>query len=255
LEQRVIDRTLKIESIQKELVRKEKLATLGQLTATVSHEIRNPLGTIRSSIFAIDEKIRGKGLKVERALDRIERNVIRCDKIIEELFDYARAKEAILIPTQVDPWLGDLLNGYSVPEKIQLKKHLNSKAKAMLDSEKFRRCIINLMDNACQAMNDDNHDENKFNGSTNDNHLTIKSCIFKNRLEIRISDSGPGVPKEELQKIFEPLFSTKNFGLGLGLPIVKQIMEQHKGGFKIMNNKKNNGATAIIWLPVFKTSG
>jgi signal transduction histidine kinase len=103
--------------------------------------------------------------------------------------------------------------------------------------------VINLLDNACQAIVGTEAPE------TFPHTITIRSRQDGNRVEIRISDTGPGIPEEAFAQIFEPLYSTKSFGVGLGLPIVRQIIEQHGGGIELKNNPEH-GATALFWLPL-----
>ncbi|PON09967.1 hypothetical protein C2W62_52625, partial [Candidatus Entotheonella serta] len=105
LEQRVIERTAELKAAQQDLLRQNRLATLGQLMATVSHELRNPLATLRMSFYHIERKAREQRLGVERALERIDRNITRCDHIISELLDYTRMPPLNLQCLELDAWL------------------------------------------------------------------------------------------------------------------------------------------------------
>ena len=239
----------RLDAAQHELLRSERLATLGQLTATVSHELRNPLGTIRTSIYTIAAKIRNRGLGLEPALDRMERNIGRCDAIIGELLDYARIQELSLQPIAIDPWLAAVLDEQSLPEGVVLQRALKSGATLPVDEERMRRVLVNVLDNACDAVSENQEDD----PDTRDRIVMVESRILGNRLEIIVGDSGPGIPGEILPKVFEPLYSTKNFGVGLGLATVKQIIEQHGGGVTI-TNKFGGGAEVNLWLPLKKES-
>lgn len=243
LEELVAQRTEALEKAQKELVRKERLATLGQLIATVSHELRNPLGTVRGSVFIISQRLLGKDLGVERALDRAERNIVRCDRIIEDLLDYTRTQELDLQPVILDRWLEGALEEYLFPVDIEVKVRLGAGIEVHIEVERLRRCLINLLNNAVDAMK-----TKKGEQPPRPKKLEILSAITADRVEIRVTDSGKGIPKENLEKIFEPLFSTKSFGVGLGLPTVMQIMEQHGGGMEI-TSEMDVGTTAVLWLP------
>ncbi|MGC8491801.1 MAG: sensor histidine kinase [Syntrophobacteraceae bacterium] len=246
LQKELKERSEELEAAQEELIRKERLAVLGQLIATVSHELRNPLGTIRSSVFSLGEKLRDRGLGVERILDRADRNVLRCDRIIEELLDYTRTRNPILETTALDQWLEEFLRETAIPEGIILRKDLRSGTKARLDREWLRRCLQNVIDNACQAMLE------KMRGrplTTPVEHtLTVSSRLANDRIEIRIVDTGTGISEEELSKIFTPLYSTRGFGVGLGLPIVNQLMQSHRGGVQI-SSEPGCGTTVTLWLP------
>jgi signal transduction histidine kinase len=242
LEAMVEERTRELRVAQENLVRREKLATLGQLAATVSHELRNPLATIRISVSSVEEKTRGKELGVERALDRIQRNVTRCDNIISELLDFTRIPELNLQPVEFDPWLGRLLDEQALPEGVRLRRELASGATVAIDPERFRRVIINLLDNACQAMA-------SIPGARDEMAVDITTGVEAGGLRIVVSDTGPGISPEVMPHVFEPLFSTKGFGAGLGLSIVKGIVEQH-GGEIIIESPPAQGARVTIRLPL-----
>ena len=113
-----------------------------------------------------------------------------------------------------------------------------------LDHDRFRRAMINVFDNACQAMVGDGDGKME----EGEHILTIQTGKTNGRIEVVFEDNGPGIPLDVLPKIFEPMFSTKGFGVGLGLPVVKQIMEQHGGGIEI-NSGQGGGTRVCLWLP------
>ncbi len=235
-----------LDAIQQELLRSERLAALGQLTATVSHELRNPLGTIRTSVFTIAAKIRGAGLGLEPVLERIERNVARCDAIIGELLNYARSQELALQPVVIDAWLDEVLDEQALPDGVVLGRALHSAATLPVDEERLRRVMVNVLNNACDALTD----AGEAASARSDRIITVESRKLSDRVEILVGDTGRGIPSDVLPKIFEPLYSTKNFGVGLGLATVKQIMEQHGGGVSI-TNRLSGGAEVRLWLPLY----
>lgn len=241
LEELVEERTRVLAHVQEELIRKERLATLGQLTATVSHELRNPLGTIQSSLFMIEKRIRGMGLNLESALDRTARSVKRCDKIIEELLDFTRASEISSQAVQVDSWINEALDDIGAPDGARIELDLNCPAYVRIDRELMRRVFVNLLDNAIQAMNE---------AEILDRVIKIHTRETGGRAEIYVKDSGPGIPEEVLERIFEPLFSTKNFGVGLGTNIMRNIMMRHHGGIEYANREGERGTQVLIWLPI-----
>jgi signal transduction histidine kinase len=241
LEELVRERTRELEEAHEQLIRKERLAALGQLTATVAHEIRNPLGTVKTSIFSIGDALERNELeRVYRALKLAERNIQRCDGIINELLDYTRKWEVKLEPVAIDLWLNDLLDEQEIPENIECRRELHADLVLPIAREHLRRAVVNVFANAIQAMQDE---------ETTENRLTIESAVTEDRLEIHIIDTGPGIVKNVLDKVFEPLFSTKGFGIGLGLPIVRDIMERHGGGIEIQS-EIGKGTIVILWLPL-----
>ncbi len=248
LEVLVEERTRELEIAQAELVRKEKLATLGQLTATVSHELRNPLGTIRTAFFSLDKRIRNKVSGVDKFLERAERNIKRCDNIIDELLGFTRIRKPAFESTIIDEWLDQEIDEMNIPDYIKVKKKLMSGAQVMIDRDRFYRCLLNIIDNAWQAVVED---KKKPGPEKNAESfiLTIESRKSKGKVKIVIKDTGPGIPHAKIEKIFEPLYSTKNFGVGLGLPIAKQIIEQHNGEIEI-KSKEEIGTDVTLWLPM-----
>jgi PAS domain S-box-containing protein len=241
LEEMVAERTRELEQAQAELLRQERLSALGRLTATVAHEIRNPLGTVRTAVFAIGDAIERDELhRLERARQLAERNIIRCDRIISELLDYTRERALQLKPTNIDEWLDAVLDEQNIPESIVCIRKLSAGAEVPIDREHLRRAVINVVSNAVDALQGE--------GAVG-NQLTVSSHVVGSRLEIRVSDTGPGIPADVMEKIFEPLFSTKRFGVGLGLPIVKNILQQHGGDIEI-KRRVGEGTTVTLWLPI-----
>lgn len=232
----------RLEETQKELVRQERMATLGQLTSVVSHELRNPLGTIRNAFFTLKERLQDDSKKFEKILDRAERNILRCDKIVEELLDFSRVKEPYLEATKVDEWLTTVLEDYKSPPGIKLLKELKSGINTGIDREKTRRCLVNLMDNACHAILEKS-------GEKPAGEICLSSRIHDGQLRISVRDNGVGIPEENLQMVFEPLFSTKGFGVGLGMTIVSQIMKSVGGDFTI-ESVFGEGTEATLHIPV-----
>jgi PAS domain S-box-containing protein len=241
LEEMVEARTKELKDAQDELVRKERLAALGQLTATVAHEIRNPLGTVQTSVFSIGDAIERKEMKrVDRALSLAARNIRRCDGIITELLDFTRQKELKPATMDIDVWLEDLLNEQKIPEGIECRRAITAGILVPFDSEYLRRAVINVVTNAVQALQEE---------ESPGKELKVKTAVAGDRIEIRVVDTGPGIPEDIRDRLFEPLFSTRGFGVGLGLVIVKDIMEEHGGGIEI-ESEVGKGTAVVLWLPV-----
>jgi signal transduction histidine kinase len=224
LARRVDERTAELRAAQSELVRKERLSALGQLTATMAHELRNPLSAIRNTLFAVKETAANKGIDLERPLTRVERSVARCDRIINDLLDYTRVKELHLAELAPDPWIEEVLSEQRLPAGIELERRLDADCMIAIDPERVRRVLINLIDNAAQAMPED----------ARERKITVTTALLDDgHCEFAVADTGAGITADVLPKVFEPLFSTKSFGTGLGLPMVKQIVEQHGGTITI----------------------
>jgi len=239
LEELVRGRTSELEAAQRALVEQERLATLGKVTASVSHELRNPLGTLRSTLFMIGRKVQGTDLGLEEALARGERSIQRCDRIIEEFLDFTRTVAMERESVAMDPWLKELLGEIAIPEGVDTSFNLESGISLDVDPERLRRAVVNVINNAVQAMSE--HDnESKC--------LCVESRVRDGRFEIVIQDNGPGMAEDSIPRIFEPLYSTKGFGVGLGVPIVKDIMDRHQGGLEY-HSVLGQGTTVVLWIP------
>ncbi len=168
-----------------------------------------------------------------------ERNIVRCDNIISELLDFTRKKEVKLKQVNIDKWLGELLDELEIPNSIELFRKFDVEREVHFGKEHLRRAVINIVDNAIHSMQEQERQK----------RLTVSTQINGDNVEILFRDTGEGIPEENLGKIFEPLFSSKSFGVGLGLPIVRQIMEQHHGGIEI-SSELDSGTDVTLWVPV-----
>jgi PAS domain S-box-containing protein len=241
LEALVRQRTRELRAAQDELVQKERLAVLGQLTATVSHEIRNPLGTVSNALYLLRETLGDDCLEqVERPLALAERGVVRCDGIISELLDFTRRRELQRVPVELDGWLANLLEEMVWPTGLQRRQFLASGVTVLVDPERLRRAMVNIIDNALQAMTSLPQGRQR---------LEIRTQRFDNRCAIVVRDSGPGIPADIMERIYEPMFSTKTFGVGLGVPIICNIIADH-GGTVDYQSTAGEGTTVSLWLPL-----
>ena len=222
-----------------ELVQQERLSALGQLTATVAHELRNPLSAIRNTVYTFKEL--GKGLNLDRPIERIERSISRCDRIIGDLLDFTRVRELHKNNISFDKWLDEVLNDQKLPPSVVLVRNLSAPGYVLnFDSDRMRQVVINLVDNAAQAMS---AGENPSGG-----RIVVTTAARLNLFEMVIADNGPGISAANLARVFEPLFSTKSFGTGLGLPMVKQVIGQHDGTVDVASTP-GKGTKITIRLP------
>jgi Na+/proline symporter/signal transduction histidine kinase len=250
LEEKVQERTRDLETAQEELIKSEKLAVLGQLTAIVSHELRNPLGVIRSSVYFLARKFTEPDEKTRKHLDRIEQQVGLCDSIIGELLEYTRGRRSEVVKGEINPWLDDVLDQFNTSNQFKLVRHLTDGLPVVyFDKEKMRRVVINLVENAVQAVTARQQaaiEENSFY----EPEVTVYTLPSKKGLSIEVKDNGLGMDFETARRAFEPLFTTRARGTGLGLAIVKKIVEEHGGTVSLKTTRKH-GTTVTVWLPEF----
>lgn len=246
LEVLVKERTKALEDAQVELIKQERMATLGHLVAIVGHEIRNPLGTIRASLYTIQERLKNSEHDLQPQLDRAARSIERCDMIIEELLDFKSEKPLVKTSVVIDKLIDEILDDQNIPAEINLLRNFNAGTKLSMDSERIRRCIVNILTNARQAVVE--RASKTILQELYMPEITINTVVVDNELIITVIDNGVGISPDELTRIFEPLFSTKNFGVGLGLSIVKQIVEQHDGSIKL-ESEPGKGTSVIMSIP------
>ena len=237
----LVQRTYELEAAQENLVRQERLATLGELTATVSHELRNPLAAIRSSVHVAIQKTKDLEIGVDRSLARAERNVVRCDSIISDLLGYAREPQCAPEQIAADEWLQKTLSELDVPENISLNSNFAAPdANLTVAPERIRQVVVNLFENAIQALSD--------MPETKPRVLTVKTFHTSERYDVVFEDSGPGMESDAVSKVFEPLFSTKSYGCGLGLATAKKIVEKYLGTIHF-ESEIGIGTTVTMSLP------
>ena len=236
----VKERTRDLEEAQERLVRKEKLAVLGELSGSVAHELRNPLGIIKNSIFFLRMTQKMVDEKAKEHLGLIDREIKRSDRIIGELLDYAKEPtaqtEAVTIREIIDATLEILKLPSSITLDLMLEDSEDGPLRIRADPGQIERVLGNLFSNAVQAMPD---------GGT----LAVHGSRQGDDAWIRVRDTGVGIEKEDLEKIFEPLFTRKIYGIGLGLPLSLRYMQMN-GGRLECESRVGEGTTFHLYLPL-----
>lgn len=233
----------KLHETRHELAQSERLAAIGQLTATVSHELRNPLGTLTASVSVLNRYLDGSEPQVRSELERMQRNVWRCVRIIEDLLEFSRKREATLLPVEIDGWIEQQISEMELGNETQVKLSLESGAKVSIDREKLRQAFINILQNALQAIESDKTDSRRVPS------VVVRTRNAEAMVKISVEDNGSGMSAEVQGRMFEPLFSTKAFGVGLGMPLVKRIAEQHDGRVEVFS-ERGEGTSVEIVLPI-----
>ncbi|MDH5589114.1 MAG: AAA family ATPase [Gemmatimonadota bacterium] len=250
LEELVEERARALREAQGELLRQERLATLGRITATVSHELRNPLGAARSSAFVLRKRLEGSGNeeRVLPVLDRLDVGVERCQHIVDEMLEFTRQVDPQFVPVLVDPWLSSILDDWFPAPGVHLERDFDlGDVVVPMDQHRLRRAMENVISNAIQALTEGT------DGASDPTPNAVVSVstrrVSPEEVEITVRDNGPGISEDDRPKLFEPLFSTRAFGVGLGLTITKKCVETHGGSIAI-HSPREAGTQVTIRLPL-----
>ncbi|MCK4507621.1 MAG: HAMP domain-containing histidine kinase, partial [Desulfuromonadales bacterium] len=201
----------------------------------------NPLGTIQTALDTIENSLESnEPHQAARSLELAERSIQRCVNIVEELNSYTRVKDLAVAEATVDAWLKAVVKEQSIPMEISCELDLSSGVRASFDHEKLRQVVVNLITNAVHALQEK---------QSSRKHLQIFTQLLGEKYEICFRDNGIGMSDETKEKVFEPLYSTKSFGVGLGMVIVKNIVEQHHGEITI-ESRAGEGTTVTLCLPI-----
>jgi PAS domain S-box-containing protein len=254
LNEELADKVQRLKEAQDELVKRGRMEQLGQLIATVAHELRNPLGAVRTSAFLLERKVQNKGLDIGGQLSRINAGIERCDKIISQLLDFSRNKPLNCQASDLDDWLVRIVEEESQRMVSAITITCDLRLNGMqvpFDPSRLQRAVVNLLSNASEALVGAGNDASKFTHTQPAIHVSTRA--EQEGVVLSVNDNGPGMPPEVLAKIREPLFTTKSFGTGLGVPAIEQIAIQHGGRLDIQS-APGNGALFEIFLPFSKSS-
>ncbi|MCX6057852.1 MAG: PAS domain S-box protein [Chloroflexi bacterium] len=252
LEKRIKERTRELSDAQEQLVRHEKLSVLGQMASSVGHELRNPLGVITSAVYYLKLVQPNADEKIKQYLGIIEQEVHTSEKIITDLLDFSRIKsvdrEAVAVSELVHQTLTRFPAPNSMDVTIEIPKDL---PQVFVDTRQIVQVLGNIILNACQAMASPAADSASTDGVPKRGLLSLHASLQGDMINIVIKDDGIGIPMENIQKIFEPLFTTKAKGVGLGLP-VSQKLAQANGGSIEVQSEAGKGSSFNVLLPIYK---
>jgi signal transduction histidine kinase len=221
------------------LVRSEKLAYTGRIAASIAHEIRNPLTNVSMSIqqLKMGNRIKQEGFKY---VEIVERNIERINYLITELLNCARPTKLNLQPYDIHKVIKDVLESNKAKislQRIKVTEDFTSKPSTLrIDKEQIERAFLNLIINAIETM-------------PRGGNLTITTELNGNFFLAKIHDTGRGIHEKDIIKIFDPFFSTKSGGVGLGLTICYGIIVSHGGTIEV-ESKSKKGSTFIVSLPI-----
>ena len=232
----------RMEAANRRLLQAEKLASIGRISASIAHEIRNPLTSVKLNIQKVMESENLE--KAEREhLEISQEGIGHIENFIKQMLNFTRISELQLnhfgIEQIIDESIKMVRNTLKLKE-VQVAKDVQEKLpQVFVDGDKIRQVILNILHNACEAVD-------------KGGEITIRLDMLKGRrgrkVRIRICDNGPGIPKKDRENIFEPFYTTKSTGIGLGLANARKIIEQHKGSIRAVFTKEQ-GACFEILIP------
>lgn len=218
----------------REVLKSERLSAIGELSGRLAHDLRNPLSVIKMSVDLLKEnhsETKISDPNVQKRLDYVERSIDRIAHQVDEVLDFVTVSPLQLSQVSINDTIENSVKKINTPENVKIKIS-GYDLKITCDPQKLDAVFLNLIVNGIHAME-------------NGGNLEIKISDNSNLIILDFIDSGPGIPDENLGKIFEPLFTTKQKGTGLGLSSCKNIVEQHNGRISV----KNNPTTFTVVLP------
>jgi len=269
LEQKVEERTRQLQDAQEELVRKEKLAILGQLSGSVGHELRNPLGVMSNAVYYLKTVMSDADENIKEYLDIIKSEIDNSERIISDLLDFSRTKTSQTQSTTVNELIKQGLGKCAVPENVTLRLDIPETLPVVkVDPLQMRQVFQNLIMNSVQAMPDGGElrisvkrgvrnlglgiggeDLNPKPQPPNPISSPQQPTPDRDFIEISVTDTGEGIPPENMKRIFQPLFTTKARGIGLGLVVSKNLVEANRGRIEV-ESELGKGTTFIVALPL-----
>jgi len=237
LEEMVEQRTKELRAAQEQLILKEKLATLGQLAGGVGHELRNPLGAIKNAVYYLNMVLEHPDRDVKETLDILDREVATSERIISSLFDFGREKPPSQAKVDLNEVIQAVLSRFDIPGNVEVASQLGEGLPVILaDPDQLNQVFGNIILNAVQAMPEGGRLHMKSEESGPD------------WVAVSFTDTGAGMAAETLLRVFEPLFTTKAKGIGLGLAHSRTLVEGHGGTIDIQS-ELGRGSTFTVRLP------
>ncbi len=236
-ETKVRERTDELLDISRKLHRSESQAFLAKLARKVTHEVRNPLSVLKNAAYFLNKNLREeKDEKVLKYIDMIEKEIARIDSMLSDFTGFARPKPLELREMDVNDVVETAISMVNVPERVEIKKEFEDLPAIYIDADRVTHAIVNITNNAIIAM--------KGNGI-----LTVRTARKDDHACIEVADTGPGIPSDQRELVFEPLYSSKPKGVGLGLPMAGMMVESQGGSIEL-ESEPGKGTVVRIFLPI-----
>lgn len=229
-----------VKALTDQLIRADRLAAMGELTAGVAHEVRNPLGIIRASVQLLEDPDSGP-VRAREAAAVIKQEIDRLDRVIKALLDFGRPSKPTLVPTSLADVLADVVlftRRFAGQSEVRIEERYGDDVPTvMADPDQMKQVFVNLISNAVQAMEE--------TGGT----IIVDVDGDEGFVSVSVTDDGPGIPAEDLSKVFDPFYSTRDEGTGLGLTMVHRIVDEHGGHIEVAS-KPGEGTRFTVSLPL-----
>jgi len=240
-----------IKLLQEKVKRSEKLAAIGELAAGVAHEIRNPLSSIRGFAQFLRHSLKDMPQEKEYA-ETMVTEVDRINRVVTDLLTFARPMAVEISPTDITDLIEHsvrLVEADALSRKITIERKISDLTRLPMDANQITQALLNLLLNALQAVPPKGHIE-----------IGADLDASDSQLHLWVKDNGPGIPSTQIEKVFEPFYTTHEKGTGLGLSIVHKIAENHNGEIRVNSPPKGStqGCSFSIILPTIvnkKTPG
>lgn len=236
--QSLISKRDELEDTYRALALRDRLAEIGKFSTIIAHELKNPLGIIKGAVDIIAKTSTAPQLRTTMT-GYIQDEVQRLNKIIEDFLAFARPAPPQKVLCDVNDVVRKFASHFTIPDKAQknvrLQVELGAQTQAEIDEDQIYQVLLNLANNALQAIGPDGI-------------ITIRTDCHEGLVTLQVLDTGPGIPPEMREKVFEPFFTTRAQGTGLGLAIVKKFIESHQGGVSIAE-APGGGTIFKIYLP------
>ncbi|MGA9045516.1 PAS domain-containing protein [Sulfuricurvum sp.] len=238
LDAKVKERTLQLLEAQEELVRKEKMAILGQVAVSMGQELRNPLGVMNNAVYFLQSVLPDADEKVKDYLKIIKNEIAGSERIISDLLDSAHTNPPYTETAGVRELIEQILGKLTIPSTVTVKLEIPETLPPLwVDAQQIHQVLRNLISNGIEAMPE---------GGTLD--IRALSDEVTKKITLSVHDSGIGITPEHLDKLFQPLFTTKARGIGLGLVVVKNMTEANGGTIKV-ESEVGKGTVFTLTLP------
>jgi PAS domain S-box-containing protein len=242
LETKVQERTRQLLEAQEDLVRKEKLAVLGQVAGSVGHELRNPLGVMNNAVYFLQTVLSDADETTREYLDIIKDEIAGSERIVSDLLDSVRTKPPRPEAVGVAELIGQTLNKLTIPATVTVKLDIpQTLSPLQVDAQQIHQVLRNLISNGMEAMPEGGE-------------LEIRAVENEpeGQLVISVRDTGSGIAPQDMARLFQPLFTTKERGIGLGLVVVKNLT-QANGGEIAVQSEVGQGTTFTVTLPATRS--